>query len=235
MIRRFLRHLGTALAIAGVALIADAGLTVAWQEPFSALYAKVVQGGVDDQLTALARRGPADVEREALEALRERDQRVAFLARSVRRRVPAGEAVARISIPGLGLKAAVVDGSRDGDLRKGPGLIESTDLPGLGGTTAIAGHRTTYGAPFHDIDRLGKGDRIDVSTPYGRFVYRVSDTRIVEPTEVWVLDRIGRERLVLSACHPKHSAAQRIIVFAELERYKPPGGGPWARVLAGAS
>lgn len=235
MIRRFLRHLGTALAIAGVALILDAGLTVVWQEPFSALYAKVVQGAVDDDLAAFASRGPADVERQALEALPERDQRLAFLARSVRRRVPAGDPVGQLSIPKLGLRQAVIDGSRDGDLRKGPGLIESTDLPGLGGTTAIAGHRTTYGAPFHNVDKLGKGDRIDVSTPYGRFIYRVSGTRIVEPTEVWVLDRIGRERLVLSACHPKHSAAQRIIVFAELDRYTPPAAGPWASVLAGRS
>ncbi len=235
MIRRFLRSLGTGLLIAGIVLILDAALTVVWQEPFSAAYARIVQGGLDDDLEQLAVQGPAAAERDALGALAERDQKIAYLARSVRRRVGEGEPVGRISIPKLGVGQAVLNGTSDGALRKGPGLIESTDLPGLGGTTAIAGHRTTYGAPFHDIDELKKGDRILVSTPYGRFSYRVERSEIVEPTELWVLDRIGRERLVLSACHPLYSAAQRIIVFAELESYKPPSKGKWADVLSARS
>jgi sortase A len=82
---------------------------------------------------------------------------------------------------------------------------------------AIAGHRTTYGAPFRRVDDLGRGDRIELRMPYGRFVYRVERTRIVPPTEVSVTARVSYDRLVLSACHPLYSAAQRIVVFARLE------------------
>ncbi len=232
MIRQFLRALGTALLVAGIALVIDAGLTVFWQEPFSAAYAHFVQGGLDDELTDLDEGGPADAERAALAALAERDQKIAYLARSVRRRVRDGQPIARISIPALGVGRAVVNGTNTADLRKGPGLIESTELPGLGGTTAIAGHRTTYGAPFHSVDKLKKGNRILVGTPYGRFEYVVTHKRIVKPSDTWVLERIGRERLVLSACHPLYSAARRIIIFADLKRYVPPTKGPWADVLA---
>lgn len=232
MMRRFLRALGTSLLVAGIALMIDAGLTVIWQEPFSAAYTHVVQGGLDEDLDQLAASGPARVERDALAALAERDQKLAFLARSVRRRVPEGDPIARISIPKLGLGRAVINGTDTADLRKGPGVIESTDLPGLGGTLGIAGHRTTYGAPFNRIDELRRGDRILVGTPYGRFTYAVERSRIVEPSDVWVLQRVGYERLVLSACHPLYSAAQRIIVFAKLVDYQPPASGPWSKVLA---
>ncbi len=235
MIRQFLRALGTALLVAGIALVIDAGLTVAWQEPFSAAYAHFVQGGLDDDLDDLEGGGPEGAERAALAALAMREQKIAYLARSVRRRVPEGQPIARISIPALGVGKAVVNGTNTADLRKGPGLIESTELPGLGGTTAIAGHRTTYGAPFHSVDKLKKGNRILIGTPYGRFEYVVTGKRIVKPTDTWVLERIGRERLVLSACHPLYSAAERIIVFADLRRYVPPTKGPWADVLAAKS
>ncbi len=235
MIRRFLRALGTALLVAGIALVIDAGLTVFWQEPFSAAYAHFVQGGLDGDLDELDQAGPGAADSAALAALTERDQKIAYLARSVRRKVEPGESIARISIPALGVGRTVVNGTDTADLRKGPGLIESTEMPGLGGTTGIAGHRTTYGAPFHSVDKLKKGNRIFIGTPYGRFEYVVERKRIVNPTDVWVLERVGRERLVLSACHPLYSAEQRIIVFADFVRYVPPSKGPWADVLAAKS
>lgn len=231
MIRQFFRSLGTALLIAGVALIADAALTVVWQEPISAIYSKAISGSLDDQLGALEGSGPSTEEQAALAALASRDQRLAFLARSVRRSVKDDEPIARISIPKLGLRRTVVDGTDTAALRKGPGLIESTELPGLGGTVAIAGHRTTYGAPFREIDRLRRGDRIAVGTPYGNFTYAVERQRIVAPTDTWVLERVGRERLVLSACHPLYSAEKRLIIFARLVRYRAPSRGRWASVL----
>jgi sortase A len=231
MIRRFIRSLGTALLIAGLALIADALLTVVWQEPVSAAYSAVVRGQVDGELGQLEERGPATAELAALEALATRDQKIAYLARSVRRRVKDGEPIARISIPKIKLKRSVVNGTETAALRKGPGLIDTTEMPGLGGTTGIAGHRTTYGAPFHDVDKLRKGDKIVVGTPYGNFVYAVERTRIVKPTDTWVLARVGRERIVLSACHPLYSASERIIIFGKLVRYRAPSKGPWAKVL----
>lgn len=229
--RRVLRGFGTALLIAGVALMIDALLTVVWQEPFSAAYSHFVQGGLDDDFDDLNASGPGQAELSALAALDAREQKVAYLARSVRQRVEPGDPLMKIWIPKLGMTRSVVDGSSDAVLRKGPGLIESTDMPGLGGTTAIAGHRTTYSAPFRSVDKLAKRDRIVLSTPYGRFEYRVNRKRIVKPTDVWVLQRIGREQLVLSACHPLYSAEERIIVFADLAAYQPPTSGPWAKAL----
>ena len=88
---------------------------------------------------------------------------------------------------------------------------------------AIAGHRTTYGAPFRKLDELETGDRIEVAMPYGRFVYAVERKRIVPPTATWVTQRVRHDRLVLSACHPLYSAAKRIVVFARLVDTKPRG------------
>ena len=110
----------------------------------------------------------------------------------------------------------MVKGTDAASLRKGPGIYDDVPFPGAPGTTAIAGHRTTYAAPFRHIDRLDKGDRVVVEMPYGRFTYEVERTRIVKPTEVSVINRVAFDRLVLSACHPLYSAAQRIVVFARL-------------------
>jgi sortase A len=88
---------------------------------------------------------------------------------------------------------------------------------------AIAGHRTTYLAPFRHIDALKPGDRIVLSMPYGKFTYTVQYHRIVLPTALWVTNDVGYDRLVLSACNPLYSAAQRIIVFAKLSQVEPQG------------
>ena len=87
-------------------------------------------------------------------------------------------------------------------------------MPGARGTVAIAGHRTTYGAHFRRLGELRRGDRIELAMPYGRFVYRVERTRVVPPTATWVTRRVSYDRLVLTACHPLWSAAERIVVFA---------------------
>ena len=112
----------------------------------------------------------------------------------------------------------IVEGTGTGDLKRGPGHYPATPLPGAPGTVGIAGHRTTYGAPFRTIDKLDPGDRIVAEMPYGTFTYRVERTRIVPPTATEVVRRVKYDRLVLTACHPLYSAAQRIVVFAKLER-----------------
>jgi sortase A len=106
-------------------------------------------------------------------------------------------------------------------LRTGPGAYPDTPLPGGGGTTAIAGHRTTYLAPFRDIDKLKRGDAIELEMPYGRFTYSVQGHEIVDPSDVGVVKPVGYERLVLTACHPLYSAAERIVVSARLTRVVP--------------
>jgi sortase A len=130
--------------------------------------------------------------------------------------VPEGEATARIQIPTIGVDKIVVEGVSLSALKKGPGHYPETPLPGQKGNAAIAGHRTTYGAPFNRIDELVAGDEILVETVQGKFRYLVTEQLIVAPSQVEVLDDKGDDRLTLTACHPKYSARQRIIVVAEL-------------------
>ena len=214
--RRTLRALSTVMIVAGVILLADAGLTLLWQEPVSAVYAHVQQGRLSDELAELERTPLAPAEQRALERIPDERRRLAFRARALDRRLEPGDPMGRIVMPAIGVSEVFVEGTGAGDLRTGPGHYPETPLPGERGTVAIAGHRTTYGAPFRRIDQLDRGDRIELRMPYGRFVYRVERTRIVPPTETSVTARVDHDRLVLSACHPLYSAAKRIIVFARL-------------------
>ncbi|MBB4661098.1 class E sortase [Conexibacter arvalis] len=215
--RRALRAFSTVLIVAGVLLIADAGVTLVWQEPVSALMASMQQSRLSDELERIEERAPTPVQRRVLAKLDSDRRRVAFLARLARRDARDGEPFGRIEIPEIGVDAVVVQGTNADDLRKGPGHYPETTFPGLRGTVAIAGHRTTYGAPFRDVDQLTGGEEIVVEMPYARFVYRVEKQQIVTPDAIWVTRDVGYERLVLSACHPKYSAAERIIVFARLD------------------
>ena len=155
---------------------------------------------------------------KALDRLPLDSDRAAFLAPSLNRRTEVGDPVGRIRIPEIGVSKVIVEGTDGGSLRKGPGHYPETPLPGIHGTVAIAGHRTTYGAPFNELDKLEGRDEVIVEMPYGRFVYQVEREQIVDPTATWVTRRVGHDRLVLTACHPKYSAAQRIVIFARLAR-----------------
>ncbi|HEV8683605.1 MAG TPA: sortase [Actinomycetota bacterium] len=125
-----------------------------------------------------------------------------------------GHAVGIIRIPEIGLDMAVVEGITPEDLKKGPGHYPGTPLPGTRGNVGIAGHRTTYARPFWALDRLDVGDRILVDTRRGRFIYRVEWARVVAPNQVEVLDPTPQPSLTLTTCHPKFSAAQRLVVRA---------------------
>lgn len=142
---------------------------------------------------------------------------------------PTGEATARIQAPAIGLDKIVVEGVSLDDLKKGPGHYPETPLPGQEGNAAIAGHRTTYGAPFNRLDELQQGDEITVTTVQGEFTYVVKATHIVSPSDVHVLEDKGDNRLTMTACHPKYSARQRIVVVSELA----PGEVPLARPTRG--
>jgi sortase A len=142
-----------------------------------------------------------------------------------------GEAVAHISIPAIGLDKVVVQGVEVSDLKKGPGHYVDSPLPGQPGNAAIAGHRTTYGAPFNRIDELKAGDEILVTTLQGSFRYEVREQLIVAPDQVDVLDDFDDNRLTLTSCHPKYSARQRIVVVSALvgpaaEPSPPPANAP---------
>jgi sortase A len=125
-----------------------------------------------------------------------------------------------VVIPAIDLDIVMVQGTDTSDLTQGPGHYASTPLPGQPGTTAIAGHRTTYLAPFRHLDALEEGDLVEIEMPYATFDYRVQGTRVVEPTDVGILHDVGYQRLVLTACHPLYSASERIVAFARLERIR---------------
>lgn len=217
------RSVSTVIISAGAILTADAAVTLAWQEPLTHLFTLRQQAVLDGRLATLQAAPVPPDQRLALRQLRGARARVAFLARSLDRSVAPGSAIGEISLPRIDERFVVVKGSDPADLRKGPGSYDGVGLPGTPGTAAIAGHRTTYGAPFRDLDKLKPGDSIKVSMPYARFTYRVERTRIVQPDDLSVLTRRRYDRLVLSACHPLYSADQRIVVLARLERTEPTG------------
>jgi sortase A len=221
MLRRLLRSLSTVLIAAGILLIADAIIAVAWQEPVSAYLAQRSQNRLERDLDSLRGAGPSALEVRALESLPTQDRQIAYLAHRLRSDAGPGDALGRIVLPTLGKRFVIVNGDAPGDLRKGPGVYPETPLPGEGGTTGIAGHRTTYLAPFRNIDRLDRGDLIELQMPYASFTYVVQRHEIVKPTEVSVIKPVGYERIVLTACHPLYSAAQRIVVFARLAKVVP--------------
>jgi sortase A len=221
--RKALRTLANLLIVAGAFLLIDAGITLLWQEPFSSLYAHQKQHKLAQRLDTIDAVPPTPVEQRALVKLPDPTRRIAFAARSFDRRTEEGDPLGRLRIPKIGVSAVYVEGTAAGDLRTGPGHYPGTPIPGEQGTVAIAGHRTTYGAWFRRIDQLKPGDRIQITMAYGRFTYRVEKTQIVAPTALWVTHRVGYDRLILSACHPLYSAAQRIVVFSRLISAQPRG------------
>jgi sortase A len=231
---RALRPSLPALLVAtGALALGDAVATVAWQEPVSALWAAHEQHALQDDLARLdaayatppsaATTGAAAAAGKTADPLRTTQARIRALAHTLESRTAGGKPLGELRIPRLESHFAVVQGTGAGSLRRGPGHYFGTALPGQDGTVGIAGHRTTYGAPFRHLDARRRGDPITMTMPYGRFVYRVEGTRIVKPQDVSTLRAIGRQRLVLTACHPLYSAAQRLVVIARLEQAAPRG------------
>lgn len=131
--------------------------------------------------------------------------------------VATGEPFAFISIPDIGVDDVVMyEGVDRETLQQGPGHIETTPLPGQPGNAVISGHRTTHGRPFFDFDLLKAGDRVEVETRVGTHVYEVREIQIVQPTDVWVADNRAGGWLTMTTCHPKFSARERLVVWAEM-------------------
>ena len=236
------RLIGTGLISTGVGLLLFVFVTVAWGDPFTYLSEQRAQDRISQQIGGSVGRGQlrAGSERSALNP-----RLTCTSARRYKRSLAFGDGAAQLRIPAIGLRKYVVKGAGVPELIKGPGFYRETSFPGCGTPVAIAGHRTTHGAPFLHIDRLRVGDPIVLDLPYGRFTYRVSRTQIITPRD-WSIINIGAgaqtsaqraawrrsyqarqlcptrggtcEHLVMTACHPKYSARQRIAVFSILER-----------------
>ena len=206
--KRLARIAGTLMIVAGLGSLAWAVTIWQWQDPFTALLnwrdQRSLEQAFDRRLDERARPTstptPADLSREAADWRRESKR---------------GDAIARLRVPSLGIDAIVVNGTDHDSLKRGPGRYLGSAMPGEGELVYIAGHRTTYGAPFSRIDRLKKGDRIFLELPYGTFEYAVTGSRIVPSTQLSVLKSKGFEQLVLQACHPRFFASHRYLAYAK--------------------
>jgi sortase A len=225
---RLLRIFSTSLIVAGLVILIDVGLTLVWKEPLSTIYGSIQQGKAEGQLEDLEARFPSAADLRAAERAESIEERVGVLADRFADEVETGEGIGRIRIDAMDLDAVVVEGTDTASLQKGPGHYSPSDdpatreagdgsaFPGQGETVGIAGHRTTYLAPFRRLDELEAGDELVLEMPYATFTYEVQKTEIVEPSQIEVVRNVGYERLVLTACHPLYSAAQRIVAFGRL-------------------
>jgi sortase A len=225
---RAARIVGTLLMVAGAGLLIWTVVVWRWQDPFTGLYTRYEQHRLADSLDVEFEHYAVTEQAAAREAVAAEEHRIALAATRFRRLAHTGQAIGRIIVPRLGLNMVLVNGTDHETLKKGPGRDPRTFMPGQGQLVYIAGHRTTYLAPFSHIDRLHKGDRITLEMPYATFVYRVTGYRIVPANDLAVLRSAGRERLELQACHPRFFATHRYIAFAKPVRVIPRSGRPYA-------
>lgn len=215
MRRRLLRTLGTLLIVAGLGGLAWALATWRWEDPFTSAYTAYEQrriGASLDERFAAFRSPQVD------------SKDVAAAAARYRRGLEEGDGLGRIVVPRLGLRMVFVYGIDASSLKRGPGLHPRAALPGEGELVYIAGHRTTYGAPFSHIDSLRKGDRVVLELPYATFRYRVTGSRVVTADNTSVLRSRGYEQVALQACHPRFFASHRWITYARLIETTPTPG-----------
>jgi sortase A len=238
--RRLARIGGTLMIVGGLLCLAWVVTVWQWQDPLTAathaLDQRRLENSFEERLAGFDSRRqaqPEQPEEEAEEAEKPEAPRPspAELRRTIRADASAwrkasseGDPIARLRLPTLDVNEIVVNGTDSSTLKEGPGRYLGSAMPGENGLVYIAGHRTTYGAPFSRIDRLDQGDPVLVELPYGSFRYRVTGHRIVDDNDLSVLESQGFEQLALQACHPRFFASQRYITYAELVSVTPPGG-----------
>ncbi len=227
--KRFRGRLGTAFIVLGLVALAYGAAVYFWRDPVTDLYARYQQHQLAGQLDkefAQWQAQPAEPTSDGGPQSPAADEAtVRRAAEQFAATIEPGDALGRLVIPRLDIDPVFVNGTEWGrDLSKGPGLYEEAALPGLGKLSAIAGHRTTFGAPFRHIDELEAGDRIELELPYGTFTYRVVEHEIVKNDDWSILEPRSYEALVLSACHPLYSASERWIVYARLTQVELPNG-----------
>jgi len=236
-VRRLSRIAGTILVVAGLGMLAWVLVVWRWQDPFTALYTHWKQHQLSQTYERrFSQYEPAQLRRNEV-SISARTKVIAREARLYRIQSGRGQAIGRIRVPRLQLNMILVNGTDHDSLTKGPGRDRRTYMPGEGQLVYIAGHRTTYLAPFAHIERLQSGDAVTLEVPYATFRYRVFKHRIVGAHEMSVLRSHGVEVVELQACHPRFFASQRYIAYARLVRVEPRGGAafePPATALAAA-
>jgi sortase A len=223
------------LIVAGLTMLAWAFVVWAWQDPFTNVYTRWEQHVLAQRYDRLANAyRPQGRSAPTLAAAK---QELRAEAKRYRKSVHRGDAIGRIEVPRMGLKMVVVNGTDHDSLTKGPGRDGRTAMPGEGKLVYIAGHRTTYSAPFSHIDKLRKGDRVTLRMPYATLTYSITGHRIVVADDFSVLKSRGYEQLALQACHPRFFATHRYIAYAKLVAVQMRGatGSVSATALAAAA
>jgi sortase A len=223
-VRRSVHLLGTLLAVAGVLMLLWSLLVWQWQDPFTALYTKWQQHQLAAQYEKRTRSFEPSISGATVAAERES---IAREAKRYRTSSTRGQVIGRLRVPRMGVNMLLVNGTDHDTLRKGPGRDERTFMPGENRLVYIAGHRTTYLAPFSHIEKLRSGDRVTIEVPYGTFIYAVTRHRIVKSTDLSVLRSPRHEVVELQACHPRFFASHRYIAYAQLLRVEPRGAKPY--------
>ena len=226
--------------VIGAASILWALVVWKWQDPFTAVYTAYEQRQLASRyekrlatyhLPPIREQGTAQPGIAqpgiAQPSIATEQRRIALAARRYRLSLKQGDPLGRIKVRRLGLNAVLVAGTDHGSLTKGPGWERSTFLPGEGQLIYIAGHRTTYSAPFAHIDALRRGDLVTIEVPYGTFAYVIRSHTIVPANDLSQLRSHGREVVALQACHPRFFATHRYIAYAVLVRVVPRAGRPF--------
>jgi sortase A len=231
--RRFARLFGVFLSIIGLLALVWVFVVWRWQDPITSLYTTWEQHKLAQQLQhefaidpgpKVARGESRSAEAKSIERAAERFRQTATV----------GQAIGRIIIPRLGLNMVLVNGTDEASLRRGPGRDLRTYMPGQDRLVYVAGHRTTFLAPFSHIDAIRSGDPIRLEMPYGTFLYRAVRHIIVPATDLAVLRSPRHELLALQACHPRFFATHRYIVYARLIAVDSRGGRPLSAALLAA-
>lgn len=219
--RMVVRASGLLLAVGGLLVLAWVVAVWRWQDPLTLVLNQRSQARLASAYEVRVAR--AQVKPAPVKPADERTS-VAYYGRaaaSYRHGTEAGGPIGRLIVPRLGLRSVVVLGTDTESLKKGPGLHPPTGFPGQGRLMYVAGHRTTYGAPFSDIDDLRPGDPVTFEVPYGTFRYVVTGHRIVRANQLEVLQSRGREEIALQACWPRFFASHRYIAYARLVGVEP--------------
>ena len=226
VLRTIIRTVGTLLIVVGALLAAWAVLVWQWQDPFTALYTHIEQQHLATRYEHRAQAYEPPVKVHVADPARAAAA-IARESRAYRLSLHTGDPVGRLQIGRLGLNMIVVQGTDHETLKKGPGHYVDSRLPGEGGLIYVAGHRTTYLAPFAHINDIRNGDYITFTLPYATFSYRAVRHYVVAATDLSVLKNHGVDLLRLQACHPRFFATHRYIVDATLVAFKPRGGSSW--------
>jgi sortase A len=205
-----------------------------WQDPFTALYTTWEQHKLAEQLQH-EMAAPPPVKFKHGESPEAEARAIQLAAARFRHTAGEGQAIGRIIVTRLGLNMVLVNGTDEASLERGPGRDLQTYMPGQSRLIYIAGHRTTFLAPFSNINQVRPGDLIRLEMPYGTFVYRTFRHQIVPADDLAVLKSPQHEVLVLQACNPRFFATQRYLVYAHLVSVDPRSGRPLKPALLAAS